>query len=409
MLTENLLLLLLFMLAIAAGYALGRRRERHKLRDPARVNEAYFQGLNYLLNDDTDRAVDVFIRMTEADSDAVETHFALGSLFRRKGEVDRAIRVHQNLIARPNLPRHRRQQALFELGQDYTRAGLFDRAENLFLELTDSPRYREGSLRELVAIYEQQKDWDQAIAMRRKLEVISGEPQEAVIAQYLCEQAVSALMARNTKSAKQLLKRAQSQDRGSVRAGLLSAELAETEGDRKTAAKLYRRVIEQDPLFVSEVLPGLARTADGQRGDHLDEILHDLLERHPECRAGVALAALDRPELTSPLLQRALLEHARSDPHLRGVYDLVTAVTGEGEDAGAETVRKLRDVLSHLDGDAIRYRCRECGLKGATLYWLCPSCKNWNSTRPSHQVAFTILPGTVEDSGYRGALYPGER
>src|SRR5690606_16744100 len=170
------------------------------------------------------------MRMVEVDSETVETHFALASLFRRRGEVDRAIRIHQNLIARPSLSRVHREQALYELGEDYMRAGLFDRAESLFVEISKAGAYVPSALRHLMAIYEQQSDWDQAIAAAQRLELVDGRSQRRVIAHYWCELAGLAAEAGQRRRALQFVQKAQATDPGSARAGMLKGELLDAEG-----------------------------------------------------------------------------------------------------------------------------------------------------------------------------------
>ena len=165
---SSAILILLLMAAAALGW-LFAQWERSGRHDSSfkQVSAEYFKGLNYLLNEQPDKAIEVFIKMAEVDSDTVETHFALASLFRRRGEVDRAIRIHQNLIARPSLSRMHRAQALFELAQDYLRAGLLDRAESILLEMLDTPPYTDTAFRCLISLYDQHKDWAQALSMRR--------------------------------------------------------------------------------------------------------------------------------------------------------------------------------------------------------------------------------------------------
>ena len=182
------LLWLLLPLAAASGWLAARRGVRGtKAQLMPELSSDYFQGLNYLLNEQPDKAIEVFVRMLEVNSDTVETHLALGNLFRRRGEVDRAIHIHQNLIARPTLKPEQRTQALMELGQDYMRAGLLDRAESLFEELVQVDAHTAAALQQLLVIYQQEKDWDRAIQTARRLGVVSGRNMAPVIAQYYCE------------------------------------------------------------------------------------------------------------------------------------------------------------------------------------------------------------------------------
>jgi lipopolysaccharide biosynthesis regulator YciM len=385
-------LVVLVLAAMGAGWLLARWRNAPIARNGAPFPRAdYFKGLNFLLNEQPDKAIEVFIRMVEVDSDTVETHFALASLFRRRGEVDRAIRLHQNLIARPNLSRTHRYQALRELGEDYMRAGLFDRAESLFLELVDVRPHMEAALRQLVAIYEQQKDWDQAIAMRRKLETATGENQNAIIAQYFCELA-AAQADGDGRAALRLLKRAQSFDRDSVRAGIMLGELALRGGEPALAIRHFRRVLESEPVFASEVLPGMAaafRAMNDAGG--FDELVRTLVARSPTAAGEVALAAILRPEIATAETERCVGEYIRTSQSLAGLQEILTATTGE---AAAQLepahVQPLENALRRLLSQGAGYRCDQCGYAGKTLYWQCPSCRGWGTTRPHHD--FSLGP-----------------
>jgi lipopolysaccharide assembly protein B len=338
----------------------------------------YLKGLNYLLNEETDRAIDLFVRMAELDSETVETHFALGSLFRRRGEVDRAIRIHQNLIARPNLRRDQRQQALFALGEDYMRAGLQDRAENLFQELVDTPRFRKRALAQLATIYELQKDWEQAITVRRRLQVISGGDDRHIIAQYLCEQAEAAGTARDARGMRALLRKAISQDKGSLRALILQAELADSEGDGRGAAASYRRILDKDSSYAVLLLPKLRRVLRGiGKPEEFEQVVQNL-ERNagPAARADVALALVLSPELEEPATLRVFRSWVETEAAFVGTLRLL-----DGRGDGTSDRMLLDAVRGLLDGRE-RFRCGECGFAGHVHYWQCPSCKAWDSTRP---------------------------
>src|SRR3990167_859744 len=185
----------------------------------------YFVGLNYLINEQPDKAVDVFILLLEVNSETIETHLALGSLFRRRGEVDRAIRMHQNLIARPQLSKHYRAQALEALGQDYLHAGVIDRDEKLFLELVEMGEKNIPSLRSLLHIYQQEKDWLQAIETAQKLAAVSGETMDPTIAQYYCEIAEQVMEEGAMHQASRYLKRAKAIDPDCVMASLMRGNI----------------------------------------------------------------------------------------------------------------------------------------------------------------------------------------
>jgi len=203
------LLWLLLPVAALSGWWIGWRTRNSKIKHTSKLlHPEYFKGLNFVLNEQPDKAIEVFIRMLEVDSETVETHLALGNLFRRRGEVDRAIRIHQNLIARPTLSREQRTHAVLELGMDYMRSGLLDRAEGLFLELIDSGSHLNQAYTELLEVYQQEKDWERAINIARKLEAVSVDSSSSIIAQFYCEGADAALKEGNVRVVKEQLRRA---------------------------------------------------------------------------------------------------------------------------------------------------------------------------------------------------------
>jgi lipopolysaccharide biosynthesis regulator YciM len=382
----------LVLASMAAGWFLARQsaRDRHG-SGAAFPRVEYFKGLNFLLNEQPDKAIEVFIRMVEVDSETVETHFALASLFRRRGEVDRAIRLHQNLIARPNLMRRDRNQALRELGEDYMRAGLLDRAESLFLELTQARAHMDIALHHLVAIYEQQKDWEQAVSMRRKLESATGKSQNPVVAHYFCEMAAARREAGDWRGALTLLKRAQAFDRDNVRVGSMLGEMALADDEPRAAVRYFRHAIESDASFTSELLPRLAESfqrAGAENG--IEEMAVAMLRQNPRSSAEFAIAAIVRPDLATPAIEHCFSEYVRSSPALEGLHDFLGAVLGHDIAlTGRDEPAPLREALRRLLAAGATWRCEQCGYAGNTLYWQCPSCRAWGSTKPYHDFSLT--------------------
>ncbi|HEX2667299.1 MAG TPA: lipopolysaccharide assembly protein LapB [Gammaproteobacteria bacterium] len=380
-----------FTLIVAAGFGgwfLARWTRAGQRHLPAKFASAeYFKGLNFLLNEEPEKAIEVFIRMAEVDSDTVETHFALGSLFRRRGEADRAIRIHQNLIARPNLSRQHRADALYELAQDYLRAGLMDRAETILLELLDAPSYTEQVLHSLVTLYEMQRDWEQAIAMRKRLESLTTDPENKIIGQYYCELAQSALLAQDVPLAHKFLKKAQSQDKDCVRAHLMLAQMAENASDWGESRRQYQSVLEHEIRYATEVLPALSRMVRRQDGDGVfEELLQKLKDSSPKAVRYIGLAAIMDDSLDDPLSRECVTEYLRTEPTLQGLYQMHAALAARHGGQAAADVEPLRVAVRNLMKNGPRYRCEECGFRSRTLYWQCPTCKTWDSTVPFHEV-----------------------
>lgn len=379
-------LFLLLPVAAIGGWFAGRCMS---LGNTAKLSPALrqdcFKGLNYLISEQPqpDKAVDVFVKLLEVDTDTVETHLALGSLFRRRGEVDRAIRVHQNLIARPQLGKSHRFHALSELGQDYLRAGVLDRAERLFLELVEMGEGNQGSLRFLLHIYQQEKDWQKAIETAQKLLAL-GEPVHDIIAQYHCELAEQLVDKECTSQALHYLKRAQAIDHRCVRASLIQARL-ETEGKHyKEAIRCYKRVVEQDPDYISEVVLPLTecyRRVNGEE-DKLVAYLEDCLIRYPRISLVLAISDYLQYQHGEKVAIEFIAQQIQRQPSLRGLTYLVGLYLLNSTGDTREKLLILQNFMKKLLVDKPVYRCSQCGFAGKMLYWLCPSCHNWNTVRP---------------------------
>jgi len=379
------LLWLLLPVAAATGWWIGRRRGTRAEADGAEeaLRSDYFRGINYLLNEQPDKAIEVFIKVLEVDEETVETHLALGNLYRRRGEVDRAIRIHQNLVARNTLSAEQRHEALLELGQDYLSAGLLDRAENLFKELTQTDGYRVQALRQLIDIYEQERDWDQAIASARALERATGNQLGAIIAQYHCEQAERLRQQGDPAAALEVIGQALDTHRGCVRASLLEGDIHAERDDHERAIRAYQRVEDQDPAFLPETIERIHRGYRSLgRAQDMCAYLSRLLERYGWMSAALELAEIRRvthgPRAAIEFIAERL--HRRSS--VRGLDRLMEL---ECEDRG-EQMPEYFQILKNLTGTLLQdravYKCGHCGFPARSLHWQCPSCKHWNSIKP---------------------------
>ncbi|MGA8261689.1 MAG: lipopolysaccharide assembly protein LapB [Arenicellales bacterium] len=373
-------LLLLLPAAAATGWYLGRRdRKRESAID---LPSAYFQGLNFLLNEQPDKAIEVFLKMLEVDSETVEMHLALGNLFRRRGEIERATRIHQNLIARPNLEEHQRLQALFQLAQDYLRAGLLDRAESLLLELSDVDGHAEPALRWLKDIYEQESEWEKAVEVLHRLERIQGVDKSATIAQYYCELAEEKVAVGNLREGRTYVKRALDADGDCARARIQQGLIHYQAERYHDARKAWSRIRDEDVWCVTPLLDRIVhcyQALDDQAG--LDLLLNRVLERTTNPNVLIArVNELERTrgrEAAAAFLDGWLIRH----PSVAGLARLMELERSPEEEDTSRT-RPVRTLLNNLMDTEGSYRCRQCGFTGRTLYWHCPGCKSWNSQQP---------------------------
>lgn len=377
------LLWLLLPVAAVSGWLLARRVQNTALRRSGNtVPPAYFRGLNYLLNEQPDKAIEVFIQILEVDSETVETHLALGNLFRRRGEVDRAIRIHQNLIARPTLEGAQRAEALLELGQDYMRAGLFDRAENIFQELIRLREHTGAARRHLLDIYQQEKDWENAVEVVRQLDGMTEAERRLLIGQFYCELADQALEESDQRRARQMVRRALAGDPKCVRASILLGRMEVELGDQRNAIRAYRRVEQQDPRYLPEIIDPLFQCYS-QMGDRpgFVEFLQQVLRKYQGISVILALAEQIRQSEGEAAASAFVVEQLRNKPSVRGLDWLIEINLEHTEGRAKDSLL----VLKHMTGELLEqkpvYKCSYCGFAGKALHWRCPGCKSWNSIR----------------------------
>ena len=363
-----------------AGWYLAKYHDWQSSTKSAECGSAYYKSINYLLNEQPDKAIEVFIQMLEIDSETVETHLALGNLFRRRGEVDRAIRIHQNLIARANLSDEQRNQALLELGQDYMKAGLFDRAESLFLELIDINAHCETALKFLVAIYQQEKEWGKAISTAERLQDQSKESMKVEIAHYYCELAEEE---GQVDQAQSLLQKAMDYDEKCVRASIMLGNLYMARSDYQQAIQSFSTVHQQDSDFCPQVLPRLMECHEHYNGvKEMMSYLEKILKDHFSIPLMLMLADLIRAEEGDKKAIEFLASQLRIHPSIQGLEQLVAFSLKQSNEAEQETLEILHDLMQKLLYNRPNYQCQACGFEGKSLHWQCPRCKSWAQVKP---------------------------
>ncbi|GAA5525351.1 lipopolysaccharide assembly protein B [Microbulbifer aestuariivivens] len=377
--------------AIAIGWLLGRRSVKKKRRDTSEQQQSlansYAQGLNYLLHDSHGDAIDKFIDSLEVTSATFDTHLALGNLLRKRGEHDQAIRVHQNLLARPSLAVASQQKAQLELARDYIAAGWLDRAERLLQELVEaSSELRNTSLEHLVEVYRDEREWSKAI---HAVNLLHGRrfkrlPSEwaPVQAHFCCELAEESIAGRDYLSARKHIDSALGYDRTSARANLLWARLEYQLGRPKEAIRALQRIPRQNPDYTPEILP-LLMTCYEAVGDEtgLDTYLESLLREHPF--NSVLIALTERIQLQRSDVEAAAFmgKYLALRPSLRGLGYFLNLHLDSTQGRARENLALLKTLVDQLIAARPHYRCGNCGFSGNQLHWLCPSCKSWDTVR----------------------------
>ena len=381
--------LLGFPIFFGLGWLAARVDIQHLVKDSRALPSSYFKGLNFLLNEQPDKAIEAFIEVVKVDPETVELHFALGSLFRRRGEYDRAIRMHQHLLDRADLGAEQRAAAMFELGQDYLKAGILDRAEDVF------QRLGEGKARRfLLEIYQQEKDWDKATTMARQLEQETGDSRAREMAQFLCEQAASEATQSRPDSARRLLEAALEANRKCVRASLQLGDLERGQGSPERAIEHWKRIEGQNPAFLALAAQRLLEThRDAGKLEEGLTLLTGYLERYPSLDLLDAVFQTTLDAKGPDVAYRLVRDELRRNPTLLGLDRLL-----EAQIVGTDSADKRRDlelvrnlVHSHTRRLA-RYRCENCGFKARQFHWLCPGCGGWETYPPRRSEEFELAP-----------------
>jgi lipopolysaccharide biosynthesis regulator YciM len=371
---DSLLSWLLLPLGAALGWALARRRGTE---EAPRSRE---QAVASLSDDDSDQAVAALSHAADADPAAAELQLTLGGLFRRRGELDRAIRLHESLLARPDLPPKVADAGRIELAQDYLKAGLLDRAEELLKGMEGSSPQLAGALELLMDLYEQARDWPQALETVRRLQAVKGQGLGPRLAQYCCEMAETAQRQNDAPGAARLLDQALDHNPECVRASLAQACLAEAAKDWSGAIKAYWRAMQQDGRFFSEVAPALERCY--QAAGDPDGYSRFLAEAETALQ-GSAAPALFRARWLRAHQQDARAyygEHLARQPTRQGML-LWMELAAEGENP-PPWLSTLGESLKKSLQNRPRYACGSCGLQPSLQFWQCPRCRRWESVAP---------------------------
>ena len=385
----DLLVGILLFIALVIGWLLGKsERRRPVIADTGSpLGKEYFQGLNLLLNEKQDEAMELLLKTLDVNRDTFDTYLVMGSLFRRRGEVDRSIRIHQDLLAKPNITKNQQATVRLELARDYLKAGLLDRSERLLKELADEVGPNQVvALEFLLSIYELEKDWPSAVAVADRL-TLKGKQVAANLSHYHCEEAERCMQLGDLMEARRELREALSADRNCVRASLLQADLESDAGNPKEAIRALRRVLEQDPDYITETLPLLHQNYEklGQLNE-LVKFLFTCLEQHPAISIVMELSELVRQLEGDKAGAYVLSEYLKKRPTVKGLDRLISYHIDNTEGPAKENLSLLQAFTRRLIQDKPVYRCGKCGFNGKTLHWQCPTCKNWGTIKPIHGI-----------------------
>jgi lipopolysaccharide biosynthesis regulator YciM len=375
-------MLLIFPLFFGMGWLAARIDIKELLSESSVLPNSYFQGLNFLLNEQQDKAIEAFIEVVKVDPQTVELHFALGSLFRRRGEVDRALRMHHNLVDRVDLDDDKRQQAIFELAQDYLKAGILDRAESLFGEL-EGTMYAKQSFEFLLELFQKEHDWLKAISATQRLAVVSGQPYNKQEAFFYCELSDEEISAVNLAGAREYLQQALQVDPNAVRATIMLGDLLAGEGKHADAINMWKNIETQDaqylPLVAERMLNSYRILNDELGGIAL---LREYLGKyHSLDLMNVVFSGVLKNEGSAAAYQ-LVRDELQRNPTLLGLDKLLEARLLEMSGNMRADVELVKDLVHKRTRNLATYHCAHCGFKARQFYWHCPACQAWGSYAP---------------------------
>ncbi len=369
-------------LVFGLGWMAARFDLKSLLSESARLPRSYFRGLNFLLNEQPDKAIDAFIEVVKLDPETTELHFALGNLFRRRGETERAIRVHQNLLSRADLPANERAHALYELGQDFLKAGLLDRAEANFQALSalQESAYAKEAQTSLLTLYEIQKDWGQALVIAKQLEAMGVRSYKKEIAQFHCELAEEALQRKDIGQAQQELEHALSVNATNARAMILYGDVEMLNAQPAAAIAQWQQIEKQNaaylPLVADRLMTAYAALNQASNGACL---LLEYLERHPSSELLTIVyqyvAKHEGLEVAYELARRQM----QKSPSLTGMLRLLEAQMVNAEEPRLSELKAMHATVRQRTKNLHRYVCQNCGFRARLFYWQCPGCNGWET------------------------------
>ena len=372
-------LLLALPVAFALGW-LGSRIDLKQLRSEQRASpKAYFKGLNLLLNEQQDKAIDAFIEAVQHDPDTSDLHFALGNLFRRRGEYERAVRVHEHLLSRGDLPRADRERAQFALAQDFLKAGLFDRAEAAYQTL-EGTSFRTDAWLALLSLYERSRDWGKAIDVARKLEAAGAGSFANRIAHCWCEIALDADARGDAHAADDALQKARASMPQAARPLVIAGQRLARQERHQQALDVWNELMTANPAAFALVAREYATSAAAASQQAVAiERLRALYERAPSVDLRAALRQLENDPATR---REWVAQHLGKHPSISAALNLLDEASAQGQVPSATETQQLQQVLAQSAKPLQRYRCAACGFEASHYFWQCPGCQSWDSYPP---------------------------
>ena len=347
-----------------------------------KINPDYLTGLKYLLNEESDKAIDLFSNIIDIDDETIQTHLALGVLFRRQGKIDKAIRLHENILNKPDLDETYYYQTLHELGENYFAAGIYDKAESIFNKLKPIDHQKISCLEKLITIYEYLSQWEKALESLEELSNIDPDNKYLTsTSHYYCQLTQKYIDKDDIAKAEIYLKKAKNNNPNSIRQLYLSSKIALHKSDKSTALKIYTEMIDKNKLAHLILLPLILNNIDDHNDNDLNTILETSIEKNSETTKYLAMVSVMFPNFNNKYLFNSFMELIQK-------HTIINELTKQNDESKSMTlindslINTLTTIMNNKTKNDYKYSCSQCGYKTISHSWQCPTCKSWERSEP---------------------------
>ncbi len=380
---------LLLPVAFVSGWLVARKSSKKiKLNQKININPNYLKGINYLLDEKQDKAIELFLSMLDVDTDTIELHLTLGHLFRRKGEVDKAIQLHQNILAKPELDTKQRARVVYELGCDFMSSGLLDRAEGLFNDLIEGKNLVQKSEINLLDIYEKEKEWEKAIDIGCRLAKYDTKKYYPRIAHYYCELLDEGLKTFTNAKMDITIQKAFAYDKKSVRARILEGDIFVKRGQYEKAIEVYLHIEKDDKALLPLVIKSVFYCIHNLDNKKYKEKLLKMFASDATCTSAlIALTNYVHIQKNENDAKSLLLKRLTERPSLRVLNEWIKFELINSTDKNKKSIELIHKMLNDYLLQLSQFKCTQCGYKSNVVEWQCPTCKNWGVIKPVYGVS----------------------
>ena len=349
--------------------------------DDKKINPDYLTGLKYLLNEESDKAINLFSNIIEIDDDTIQTHLALGVLFRRQGKIDKAIKLHENIISKPDLEENYYFQTLSELGENYYAAGIYDKAEEIFLKLKEVKAHKISSLEKLIKIYEYLCQWEAALKILEELSIVDNENNLInSTSHYYCQLSQESIDNNNLDKAEAYLKKARENNPKSIRQMFLSSIIALKKNNLKSALDHYMKMTTETPVGHFILLPLLLKRANSEEKGIIDNKLIQMVSTNPEIEIYFSMLSVMRPEIKNKTLFKSFRKQILANTLINEILNQNNAISLHIIDDNL--IENIKSIINKKTMNEYKYNCTQCGYETISHSWQCPTCKNWEKSTP---------------------------